>query len=607
MFTTGSPERPLAASGKSNVLRNTVHHVRYIICFSVVFSLAYNLLRLAGPLFMILIYDRVLPSRSEATLVALLLLLVIILVVMTLLDYSRRRILARLGAQFQERIEDDIFSSTARDTYFARSGSKPTAGLSEVDQLRAFFHSGSLVSILDFLWSPVFLAVIFIVHPVIGWVVVGGVAVLVIILAAKVSFAKNRDELFGDASKKIGDLKDMLLVSRDVIESQQMTAAYNQRWVQARRRSRDRAVELADWNAWFSILSSHTAMLIQYVALATGAYLTIQGELTIGAMVACMYLSRHVFYPIERFLKQIPSIREAIANWRNLDRTLKSARPTVAMSEAGAALCLSEVTVRSPVTKKRLLRNLSVEVAPGSSVEIVGNSGSGKTVLAEALIGRFPRAGGKVLLGAVDVERLSIVDAARTIGYVPQQVAFVSGSIEENIASLQVQPDRDRIVHVARLAQVHDAILALPEGYLSRIDAAGSVFSKGERHRLALARALYPDPKVLIVDEPDQSFREGLSRILKSEIAGFLSRGGILIMLSRLALKTYQPTRRFTLDDGELSEVKLDRTAARLVVRKPTEVAASASSGATKAPAAEGSRGQLVNLMPTGSARHSQE
>jgi ABC-type protease/lipase transport system fused ATPase/permease subunit len=557
----------LARSGKSKVLRDTFHSLRYIVYFSIVFSLIYSLLRLAGPLFMILIFDRVLPSRSVPTLVALLLLLVIVLVVMTLLDYSRRRILARFGAQFQERIEDDIFNSTARDTYFGRSERKPAPGLKEVDQLRGFFHSGSLVNILDFLWSPVFLAVVFILNPLIGWVVVAGLALLVVIMAAKVAFARGRDERFSEASDVVGDLKDKLLVSRDVIESQQMMAAYNQRWVQARRRSRDGAVELNDWNAWFSILSSHTAMLIQYVALAAGAYLTIAGELTIGAMVACMYLSRQVFYPAERFLQQIPSIREAIANWKSLGSVLNAARPTTVMSEAGAALCLSQVMVRSPITKQRLLRKLSFQASPGSAIEIVGNGGSGKTVLAETLIGRFPRAGGDILLGTVDVERLSIVDAAKTIGYIPQQVTFVSGTIEENIAGLQTEPDRDRLVHVARVAQVHDKILALPDGYLTRIDAAGSIFSKSERHRLALARALYPDPKVLIVDEPDATFREGLSKSLKSELASFLDRGGILVTLSRLALKTYKPTRRFTLDEGELREVELDWADDRKVIR----------------------------------------
>ena len=187
------------------------------------------------------------------------------------------------------------------------------------------------------------------------------------------------------------------------------------------------------------------------------------------------------------------------------------------MSEGAAALRLSQVTVRCPITKNRLLRNINVEISPGSSIEIVGNSGSGKTVLAETLIGRFPRAGGKVLLGAIDVERLSIADAAKMIGYVPQRVDFISGTIEENIAGLDTEPDKDRLVHVARLAQVHDKILSLPEGYHTRIDAAGSIFSKSERHQLALARALYPDPKLLIVDEPDTTFREALPRASRAK------------------------------------------------------------------------------------------
>ena len=576
----------MANSGNPNVLSGTFHSLRYILYFSVLFSFAYSALRLAGPLFMILIFDRVLPSRSSATLVALLLLLVIILAAMTLLDYSRRRILGRFGARFQERIEDHIFSSAARDIYFGRSQTKPAPGLNEVDKLRGFFHSGSLISILDFLWSPLFLAAVFIINPLIGWVVVAGLVLLLLITVVKVAFAKGRDERFSAASDRIDELKDRLLVSRDVIESQQMMAAFNNRWIQARRRARDGAVELKDWNAWFTTLSAHTAMLIQYGALATGAYLAISGEMTIGAMVACMYLSRNVFYPMERFLQQIPSIGEAISNWKSLDKILRVPRSATtspdAMPQAGISLRLSQVTVRSP-GKRKLLGNVSLEVAPGSSVQIVGSSGSGKTVLAEALIGRCPRPTsmaastpaqqaacrrtGDILLGTVDIERLSIQGAASIVGYVPQSVAFVSGTIEENISGLESNPDLERIVQVARLAQLHDRIFALPDGYRTVLDASGSIFSKSERHQLALARALYSNPKLLIVDEPDQTFREGLTRSLKSEIGGFLDRGGILIVLSRLALKTYKPTRKFVLEDGHLSEVEPEREDERNVIR----------------------------------------
>ena len=564
----------MAESKRANVLRDTVHVLRPILSFSVAVSLVYGLLKLAGPLFMILIFDRVLPSQSEATLVSLLLILVIILIVMTLLDYSRRRVLARFGAQFQERIEEHILSSSRRDAYVSRGGSKPAAGLNEADQLRGFFHSGSLVSILDFLWSPVFLAVVFVIHPMIGWIGVVGLALLTLINVVNMYFAKAREDRHSEAKDRIGDLKDALLVSRHVIETQQMIAAYNKRWMRARRRSRDTAVEHNDFTGWFAAMSSHTKLLLQYTALAAAAYFTIKGELTIGSMVAAMVLTRHVANATERFLKQVPSIREARRHWRSLERTLNAAQAPTATPEGAAALRLSQVTVRCPFTRNKLLSNVSVEISPGSSLEIVGRSGSGKTVLAETLIGRFPRTGGKVLLGAIDVERLSITEAAKMVGYVPQLVNFISGTIEENIAGFEIEPDRARIMHLARVAQVHDKILSLPEGYLTRIDAQGSLFSKSECHGIALARALYSDPKLLIVDEPDTAIREALSRSLKNEISDFLARGGILIMLTRVALKTYRPTRSFTLDDGKLREIELNKKSDGKVVRGPEWIGA---------------------------------
>lgn len=551
------------AQPSSNILSDALRSVRYIIYAAVAFSFLYNLLRLTGPLFIILVHDRVLPSRSEATLVALFLLVVTFLGVMALLDYARRRILARFGAQFQERLEDHIFSAPMREAYFSGNAKKPSSELDEADRLRSFFHSGSLVAILDFLWSPMFLAVIFLIHWKLGWVVVGGLALLVLIMLVGTNFARDRDERFNEASNKIGDLKDALLVSRDVIQSQGMTAAYNERWVQARRRSRDSAVELNDWTAWFSILSKHTAMLMQYSVLAAGALLALHDQLTIGGMVACMFLSMRVFYPVERFVKQVPRIREAIADWNKLSKGLKASRATPARDAetAGApSLSLSGVSVRSPLTKQRILRSVNLEIEPGSFVEIVGDSGSGKTVLAETLFGRMPRAGGEVSIGGMGVERLSIAQARDTFGYVPQHIAFVAGTIEENISCLQPEPDRERMLEVAKAAHIHETILTLPDGYGTPIDAGASCFSKSERHQLALARALYRDPSILVVDEPDATFRDGLSKNLKATIAKFLSRGGILILLTRAPLKKVQPSRRFGLEDGQLREIGPERT-----------------------------------------------
>lgn len=556
----------MATTKQTSVLQGIFRDLRYLVYFPVFISLVYGLLRLIGPLFMILIFDRVLPSRSVPTLISLLLLLVIVYAFMALLDYSRRRVLARFGAQFQERVEDRIFSAADRGTYLAKSKGRPAAGLNEADQLRSFFHSGSLVTVLDFFWSPLFLVAIFVISPFVGWIVVAGIALVVLIRAMKDSFDKSREERQNEAREKVSELKDALTGSSHVIESQQMTAAYNKRWVLARRRSRDAAVEANDWNAWFAALSGHVSRFLPYSTLAAGAYLTIQGEMTIGSMVASMRLARLVQGPAERFMKEVSSVREAKTNWRSLDRILSAPQAPIAAVSKKAALKVVQLRTRCPVTKNQLLNNVNMVIAPGSTIEIIGGADAGKTALAECLIGRFPRSNGKIFLGDIDTDRLSIDDAVSTFGYVPQRVDFIKGTIEENITGLDIEPNKDRLIKAARFAQIHKKIISLPEGYATRIDTTGSFFSKSERHQLALARAFYPNPRVLIFDEPDATFRNGLAKELKSQFDRFLARGGILIVLTRLPLKSFEASKRFTLKNGVLKETTIGQSAEGNVV-----------------------------------------
>ena len=270
-----------------------------------------------------------------------------------------------------------------------------------------------------------------------------------------------------------------------------------------------------------------------------------------------MRLARLVHGPTERFMKEVSDIGEVKSNWRNLDKILGAQQPPTAPVSGKTSLHLAQVRARCPVTKNLLLNNVNLTIPPGSSVSIVGGAGAGKTVLAETLIGRFQRANGKILLENVDIERLSINDAAGTFGYVAQRVDFFAGSIEENITGLEIEPDEQRLIKAAQFAGIHKRIISLPEGYATRLDAIGSIFSKGERHQLALARAFYPDPKVLILDEPDATFRSGLGNELKGKITRFLKRGGILIILTRLPLKNFDTSKRFTLSNGILTEKKI--------------------------------------------------
>lgn len=553
----------MAARTVENSAREAIWGGKVILVAAFGFSFVFNLLRLTGPMFMLLIYDRVLPSRSQETLVSLFAILVAFVVLMGMIDYSRRRILARFGAQFQERIENRLFSGTSRNEFFAHAGSKPTPGLDELDGLRSFFNGGAPISAMDFVWTPMFLIMVFVLHPYLGWLGVGGIALLLVLVLLRMTFSAGREDRAKDSSRKIGDLKDMMISSRDVIRAQEMGASVKQRWLSARRDSRDRSIELRDLAVSFEVASRQIRLLLQYSVLALGAYLTLQGLLTVGAMVAAMFLVSRVFSTVDDFVGDFPNFIRASANWKALKKILaakdaeRSDPYSATLAEAKARLSLSNVSVRSPITGDLMLRSISLNVGPGKLVEIIGDSGSGKTVLAETILGGWRTASGTILFSGVNIERLSEAETAAIFGYVPETVSFVVGTIEENISRLDVSPDRDRVVAAARTAQVHDLIMALPQGYETRLDLAGSGLSRGDRHRLALARALYGNPQVLIIDEPDPALREALAKTMRSVIIEMKSRGCVILVFSREKLSLPSTSGQLNLESGRLKQFKV--------------------------------------------------
>jgi len=261
-----------------------------IMAFVFVLSFMVNLLRLTGPVFMILIYDRVMPSRSQETLIVLFAMMITLLVVMGLMDYARRRLLARFGAQFQERIEGEMFSTTSKAKFFARGTKKPVVGLDELDGLRGFIHSGSLLAVLDFVWTPMFLAVVFVLHWKLGLIALAGIALMVALSVARRITTRAREDHARRAAHDITTLKDMMTTSRGTLRNHEVTGAFNRRWLGARQTSRDSAIERSDMVGWFQVATRQSRMMLQYSVLAMGAYLTLKGELTIGAMVAAMFL-----------------------------------------------------------------------------------------------------------------------------------------------------------------------------------------------------------------------------------------------------------------------------------------------------------------------------
>jgi ATP-binding cassette subfamily C protein len=549
-----------------NPLREALGRGTGILVVAFVLSFVFNLLSLAGPIFMLLIFDRVLPARSEETLVTLFLLVVALLAVLALVDYARRRLLARFGARFQELVENRLFDGTTRSGWFQRASRKPTAGLDDLDALRGFFHSGAMIAVLDVFWAPMFLLAIFILHPGLGWVALAGIAVLVVLAVLRWTMSGGREERLQEAQRRIGALKEMALQGRGTLRTQEMTAGYGDRWLEARRQSRDRSIELRDLTTWHSVAARQVQGLARYAVMAFGAWLTLRGELTIGAMVAATFLSQRAINPVDAFLDEAPAIFGTFGHWADL-RSVLSGRAgplrdaTPLAQPAGVpVVALQRVTVRSPATGATALNTLSFTFPAGSITEITGASGAGKSLLAEVLLGLTPAASGHVLFRGAPVQQLSPAAARQAFGYVAETADFVTGTIAENIARLDPAVGHDAVVAAARQARVHEFIVSLPEGYATRLDAAERPFSRGQRTQIALARALCGSPDLLVIDDPDPVLRRLLQKDLRATLDALKARGAAVVILARDTLGLRNLTQAATLDAGRLKALEAPAT-----------------------------------------------
>jgi ABC-type protease/lipase transport system fused ATPase/permease subunit len=544
----------------ANPLREALGRGKGILVVAFGLSFVFNLLSLAGPIFMLLIFDRVLPSRSEETLVALFALVVFLLAALVLIDYSRRRLLARFGARFQEQLEDRMFDGSSKAWQTQRSSRKPVPGLDDLDAVRGFFHSGAMIAVLDVFWAPMFLLAIFVLHPGLGLLALTGIGLLVGIAVARWVIAGGREERLRLAKRRIGSLQDMAATGRSAIRSQEMSAGYRSRWIDARRQARDRSLETRDMTTWFSVGARQVQGLARYAVLAAGAWLTLQGELTIGAMVAATFLAQRAINPLDSFLDEAPVIVRSMSHWSDLRAVLSNrgaaVRDGAAAAPAGApTLALQRVTVRSPVTGATVLNTISFSFPSGSITEITGQSGSGKTLLAETLLGLTPATSGHVLYNGVPIQQVSPAIVARAFGYVSETADFVTGTIAENIARLDPEIDQEAIVMAARLARVHDFIIGLPEAYDTRLEATERKFSLGQRNQIALARALYGSPDLLVIDDPEPVIRRLLKKDLRPALDAMKARGAAVIILAREPIALPNATQVATLEAGRLKAV----------------------------------------------------
>lgn len=502
------------------------------------FSMFANLLMLTGPMYMLQVYDRVLGSKSEETLIALSLLVVFLYGVMGILDYVRGRIMARVGARFQADLDRRVFDAVVRKSAVAPD-LRTQSGLTDLEAIQRLLTSPVLMAFFDLPWTPIFIAAIFLFHPMLGWLAIGGGAVLILIALANQLLSRQPQLRAGQAGQAASAMSDQLRIEAEMVQAMGMRGAAFDRWQIARSKALEEQIRASDVGGGFTSLTKTLRLFLQSAMLGLGAYLVLQGNMTPGAMIAGSILLGRALAPIELMLTQWPVVQRATKGWDVLSELLGvvPAEPArTALPKPKARLIAKSLSVVAPGEKMAALRSLNFDLPPGHAMGVIGPSGAGKSTLARCLTGVWRPAGGSIRLDAAALDQYAPDVLGQHIGYLPQRVQLFDGTIAENIARLSMKPDAEKVVAAAQKADAHKMILELPEGYDTRIHSGQQRLSGGQIQRIGLARALYDDPVILVLDEPNSNLDNVGTQALNGAIRAAKADGrSVIIMAHRPA------------------------------------------------------------------------
>ena len=529
---------------------------RMLYWFVGVFSFFVNLLMLTGPLYMLQVYDRVLGSRSEETLVALTLLVAFLYALMGLLDYTRGRIMARVGARFQDKLDRRVFEA-ALDTELRTTD----VGVAETSQrdleaVQRLMISPALLAVFDIPWTPIFLAGITLFHPWLGILAITGGAILVLISLLHQQFSRRPLQKSHLASIRSDTISDQLRSKAELIHSLGMREAAFNRWQSIRSKALRETVNASDIAGTFSSLTKVLRLFLQSSMLGLGAYLVLQNELTPGAMIAGSILMGRALAPIEQTISQWAIIQRGMKGWNNL-AALLSAVPAeysqMALPKPQAKLEAEGVTVILPGMQKAALRNIDFTLQAGQAMGVIGPSGAGKTTLARTITGVWRTAGGTIRLDGAALHQYAPDVLGQHIGYLPQTVNLFDGTIAENIARYSTTPDPQQVVQAAQMAAAHEMILKLPNGYDTYLTAGDGLLSGGQLQRVGLARALYGSPVILVLDEPNSNLDNEGGEALNAAIRSMKAEQKSVIIIAHRPAAIKECDTLLVIDDGAVS------------------------------------------------------
>ncbi len=494
-----------------------------------------NVLYLSGSIFMMEVYDRVLPSRSIPTLVGLSVIIVMLYLFQGLFDMVRGRILARVGAALDEDLSQKVFQNQLSAPLKGRAEGDGQQPLRDLDQLRAFLAGGGPSALFDLPWMPLYLFMCFAFHPWLGIVALGGAVVLVAITLMTELLTREASRSAVGAALLRNGISQGARRNAEVVHAMGMAQRIGTRWSEANASYLAHQQRTSDVAGGFGAMSKVLRMLLQSAVLAVGAYLVIDGQATGGIMIASSILTSRALAPVELAIANWKGFVSARQGWRRL-RTLLEADVRVddplKLPAPRTVLAVENAGAGAPGGQRFAVQDVCLQLKAGSGLGIIGPSASGKSSLARMIVGVWPTWRGKVRLDGAAIEQWLPEDLGRHIGYLPQDVELFAGTVAQNIARFDVNPKSEAIIAAAKAANVHEMILQLPDGYETQVGEAGAALSGGQRQRIALARAIYGDPFLVVLDEPNSNLDNEGEQALTNAIMSIRARGGIVVIIA---------------------------------------------------------------------------
>jgi PrtD family type I secretion system ABC transporter len=519
----------------SNRLREALFQSRSAFVGIALLSCVVNILYLTGSVFMLEVYDRVIPSRSIPTLVGLCILAVMLYGFQWLFDSVRGRILVRIGSSFDAALAPDVFSAILRHPLRFKAAGDGMLPLRDLEAIRSFIAGSGPSALCDLPWIPLYVLICWGFHPAIGVaVIIGAIVLLSIAFIAERAIQRPAQAASAAGSVRMA-VAEGSRRNAEVVQALGMGTWLKVGWERRNAEFRAAQQEAADLALGLGGLSRVLRMVLQSGVLALGALLVIEQAASPGVIIAASILSARALAPVELAISQWKSLVAARQGWGRLTALLAlDARtlPEIALPAPVASLKVQSVTAAPPGMDRLAVQDISFELQAGQGVGVIGPSGSGKSSIIRLLVGVWQPLRGKIRLDDASIDQWDPDELGRSIGYLPQDVELFSGSIAANIARFEPKATSEKVLAAAKAAGVHEMILAMPNGYHTNIGEGGTALSAGQRQRIALARALYGDPFLVVLDEPNSNLDSEGDEALASAMADVRRRGGIVVVVA---------------------------------------------------------------------------